>query len=44
MTLAFPNPSRSYDATGKAVRFAGPDGMFEVRFYVEVDALMKAGA
>lgn len=44
MTLAFPNPSRSYDETRQAVRFTGHDGMFEVRFFVEVDALMKAAA
>ena len=39
MTLAFPNPSRSYDETRKAVRFTGHDGMFEVRFFVDVSAL-----
>jgi hypothetical protein len=39
MPLAFPNPSRSYDETRKAVRFTGHDGMFEVRFYVDVNAI-----
>ena len=42
MTLAFPNPSRSFDETRKAVRFTGHDGMFEVRFFVEAAALAKA--
>jgi len=37
MTLAFLNPSRSYDETRRAVRFLGHDGMFEIRFFVEVD-------
>lgn len=39
MTLSFPNASRSYDETRKAVRFAGHDGMFEIRFFVELDAI-----
>lgn len=43
MTLAFPNPSRSFDAVRNAVRFTGHDGMFEVRFFVEADAF-EAGA
>ena len=44
MTLAFLNPSRSFDEAEKAVRFIGHDGMFEVRFFVEAGALAKAGA
>lgn len=40
MTLAFLNPSRSYDEVRKAVRFIGHDGMFEVPFFVEVGALV----
>lgn len=44
MTLAFLNPSRSFDEAKKAVRFIGHDGMFEVRFFVEAGALAKAGA
>ncbi|MCP9232411.1 DUF1488 domain-containing protein [Mesorhizobium sp. M0045] len=39
MTLNFPNPSRSYDAAAKRVRFVGHDGMFEVPFFIEVTAL-----
>jgi hypothetical protein len=39
MTLAFPNPSRSFDQTRRAVCFIGHDGMFQVRFFVEVEAL-----
>lgn len=39
MTLDFPNPSRSFDEVRNAVRFIGHDGMFEVRFFVEADAL-----
>jgi len=42
MTLAFPNPSRSFDEARNAVRFFGHDGLFEVRFFVEVDALPQA--
>jgi hypothetical protein len=42
MTLAFPNPSRSFDEARNAVRFSGHDGMFEVRFFVEAGALAKA--
>jgi len=43
MTLAFPNPSRSFDEARKAVCFTGHDGMHQVRFFVEVEALAKAG-
>jgi hypothetical protein len=42
MTLAFPNPSRSFDEVRNAVRFMGHDGMFAVRFFVEADALAKS--
>jgi len=42
MTLAFPNPSRSFDRTRNAVRFTGYDGMFEVPFFVEIGALVKS--
>ncbi len=44
MTLAFPNPSRSFDETRNAVRFMGHDGMFEVRFFVEASALARPKA
>ncbi len=37
--LEFPNRSRSFDDGRRAVRFSGYDGMFEVRFFVEADAL-----
>jgi hypothetical protein len=43
MTLAFVNPSRSFDDARKAVRFVGHDGMFEVPFFVEVGALARRG-
>ena len=42
MTLAFPNPSRSFDDARNAVRFIGHDGMFAVRFFVEAGALAKS--
>jgi hypothetical protein len=40
MTLAFPNPSRSFDASRNAVRFTGYDGVFEVSFLVEAGTLL----
>ncbi len=45
MTLAFLNPSRSYDETRRAIRFTGHDGMFEIRFFVDVEvfASLEAG-
>lgn len=42
MTLAFPNPSRSYDEARRGIRFSGHDGMFEISFFVE--AAVLAGA
>ena len=44
MTLLFPNASRSFDEKRNAIRFIGHDGMFEVRFFVEAEALMIADA
>ena len=44
MTLAFPNPSRSFDAARNAVLFFGHDGLFEIRFIVEAEALARNGA
>ncbi|MFC7397979.1 DUF1488 domain-containing protein [Chelatococcus sp. GCM10030263] len=44
MTLAFPNPSRSFDRSRNAVRFSGYDGMFEVPFFVEAGVLARSGA
>jgi hypothetical protein len=41
MTLNFPNASRSFDEVRNAVRFVGHDGMFEVPFFVETDALAR---
>jgi hypothetical protein len=42
MALTFPNRSRSYDEAGQRIRFLGHDGMFEIPFAVEVDALASA--
>jgi hypothetical protein len=39
MTLAFPNSSRSYDATRRAVRFWGHDSAMEWSFFVTAEAL-----
>jgi Protein of unknown function (DUF1488) len=41
MTLNFPNQSRAYDATLRAVRFWGYDGAMEASFYVNEDALKR---
>lgn len=42
--LTFPNRARSYDASRRRVRFIGYDGMFEVPFFVETDAISKGGS
>src|SRR6185437_6059017 len=39
--LTFPNPSRSYDATRRAVRFWGHDSAMEASFFVAEDALKR---
>jgi hypothetical protein len=39
MALMFPNPSRSYDATRRAVRFWGHDTAMEWSFFVTEEAL-----
>jgi hypothetical protein len=39
MALTFPNRSRSYDEAGQCVHFLGYDGMFEIPFCVDVEAL-----
>jgi hypothetical protein len=39
MTLAFPNPSRSFDEARNAVLF----WLFEIRFFVEAGALAISG-
>jgi Protein of unknown function (DUF1488) len=41
MSLNFPNPSRYYDATLRAVRFWGHDGAIEASFFVNEDALKR---
>jgi len=41
MTLSFPNPSRSYDATRRAVRFWGHDTAMESSFFVTESALRR---
>jgi len=41
MTLMFPNASRSYDATRRAVRFWGYDRAMEWSFFVTEDALKR---
>jgi len=39
MALEFPNTSRSYDSTRRAVRFWGYDGVFEIAFFIESGVL-----
>ena len=39
MTLNFPNRSRSFDQARNAVRFLGYNGMFEVPFLIQAEAL-----
>ena len=41
MALSFPNQSRSYDATRRAVRFWGHDSALEASFFVNEDALKR---
>ena len=41
MTLSFPNRSRAYDATRRAVRFWGHDSAMEASFFVTGDALKQ---
>ncbi|WMT92706.1 DUF1488 family protein [Pelagibacterium sp. H642] len=41
MSLTFPNPSRDFQKSRNAVGFTGHDGVFEVQFFVEVDALAE---
>ncbi|MGD0314842.1 MAG: DUF1488 family protein [Xanthobacteraceae bacterium] len=38
MALSFPNESRFYDATRRAVRFWGHDSAMEASFFVNADA------
>lgn len=39
MTLTFPNRSRCFDATRRAVRFWGHDSAMEATFFITEDAL-----
>jgi hypothetical protein len=41
MALSFPNQSRFYDATRRAVRFWGHDSAMEASFFVTEDALKR---
>ncbi len=41
MSLSFPNQSRSFDATRRAVRFWGYDSAMEASFFVTDDALRR---
>ena len=41
MKLVFPNPSRSYDESGRGVRFWAYDQAMEVGFLIQVDALLE---
>ena len=41
MSLSFPNQSRSYDSTRRAVRFWGHDSAMEASFFVTEDALNR---
>jgi uncharacterized protein DUF1488 len=41
MALRFPNLSRSYDTTRRAVRFWGYDSAMEASFFVTEDALKR---
>jgi hypothetical protein len=41
MAISFPNPSRSYDTTRRAIRFWGYDSAMETSFFVSEDALQR---
>jgi hypothetical protein len=41
MTINFPNRSRSYDATRRAVRFWGYDRSMESSFFIMADTLKE---
>jgi Protein of unknown function (DUF1488) len=41
MALSFPNQSRSFDATRRAVRFWGYDSAMETSFFVSEAALQR---
>jgi hypothetical protein len=41
MAISFPNQSRSYDTTRRAVRFWGYDSAMETSFFVSEEALRR---
>lgn len=41
MSIEFPNPSRSYDAARRVVRFWGHDRSMEASFFMTIDALLR---
>jgi hypothetical protein len=41
MTINFPNDSRSYDATRRAIRFWGYDRSMEASFFMTAEALTR---
>ncbi|HEY6831086.1 MAG TPA: DUF1488 domain-containing protein [Pseudolabrys sp.] len=41
MTISFPNDSRSYDATRRAIRFWGYDRSMEASFFMTAEALTR---
>lgn len=41
MTINFPNHSRSYDATRRAIRFWGYDRSMEASFFMTAEALTR---
>ncbi|HEY0123303.1 MAG TPA: DUF1488 domain-containing protein [Rhizobium sp.] len=44
MAIAFPNSARSYDEAAQRVRFLGHDGMFEIRFLLDIDVLANGSS
>ncbi len=41
MGLMFPNAARSYDDAKSRIRFLGHDGMFEVKFFIDADVVIR---
>ncbi len=44
MALSFPNALRSYDTSHHRVRFVGYDGISQISFFLESDALARIDA
>ncbi|AZN98961.1 DUF1488 domain-containing protein [Mesorhizobium sp. M9A.F.Ca.ET.002.03.1.2] len=42
MSLTFPNVSRSYEEASRRIRFVGYDGMCQISFFVDADAISTA--